>query len=135
MSGALALAIGLLFAIGTYLLLQRALTRIVIGLGLIGHGTNLLLLAVSGPAGAPPIINADGSVPVGVADPVPQALALTAIVIAFGVTAFLLAMGWRSFALDGHDQVEDDVEDRRIARLAVEGDIATGDVVSDEGVR
>ena len=52
-----------------------------------------------------------------VADPLPQALALTAIVIAFGITAFLLAVAYRSWVLNHDDEVEDDVEDRRIARL------------------
>jgi multicomponent Na+:H+ antiporter subunit C len=48
------------------------------------------------------------------ADPLPQALALTAIVITFALTTFLLALGYRSFVLVGHDEVQDDVEDRRI---------------------
>ena len=50
------------------------------------------------------------------ADPLPQALALTAVVITFALTTFLLALGYRSFTLVGHDEVQDDVEDRRIAR-------------------
>ena len=50
------------------------------------------------------------------ADPLPQALALTAIVITFALTTFLLALGYRSYVLVGHDEVQDDVEDRRIAR-------------------
>jgi multicomponent Na+:H+ antiporter subunit C len=132
MTAVLAIGVGALFGIGTYLLLQRALTRIVIGLGLIGHGTNLLLLMAGGPAGRPPLVGPDTPV-TGVADPLPQALALTAIVIAFGVSAFLLALAWRSFAVEGHDAVEDDVEDRRIARLAAAHD--RDDRVVDEGVR
>ena len=52
------------------------------------------------------------------ADPLPQALALTAIVISFGITAFLLALAYRSWVLRSDDEVEDDVEDRRIAKLA-----------------
>ena len=55
------------------------------------------------------------------ADPLPQALALTAIVITFGVTAFLLALGFRSWQLTSDDRVEDDVEDRLVARRAAEG--------------
>ena len=54
------------------------------------------------------------------ADPLPQALALTAIVITFGVTAFLLALGYRSWQITGDDQVEDDVEDRLVARARSE---------------
>ena len=51
----------------------------------------------------------------GTADPLPQAMVLTAIVITFGVTAFLLALAFRSWLLTGEDFVQDDVEDRRIA--------------------
>lgn len=104
-----------LFGMGTYLILQRALTRIVIGLALISNGANLLLLIAGGPAGEPPVI--DGTTG-QVSDPLPQAMALTAIVITFGVTAFLLALAFRGHRLTGSDQVEDDLEDRRIARRA-----------------
>ena len=52
------------------------------------------------------------------ADPVPQALVLTAIVITLGMTAFLLSVAYRSWRLNGHDEVQDDIEDRRIARRA-----------------
>ncbi len=112
---ALALAVGVLYAAGTYLILQRALTRIVLGLALLGHGANLLLLLGGGRAGGAPIV-IDGA-EVAVADPLPQALALTAVVITFGVMAFLLALAYRSWLLRHDDEVEDDVEDRRIARL------------------
>ncbi|MEZ5141601.1 MAG: Na(+)/H(+) antiporter subunit C [Acidimicrobiales bacterium] len=117
MTLALAVAVGGLFAAGTYLLLQRNLTRILLGLGLFAHGANLLLLAAGGRAGAAPFI---GGLREGepVADPLPQALALTAIVISFGLTAFLLALAYRSWTLTGEDEVEDDPEDRRIAALA-----------------
>lgn len=111
----LAAVTAVLFACGTWLLMQRRLTRIIVGIGLLGHGANLLLIT-GGRRGAAPIIGTapDGS---SYADPLPQALALTAIVITFGVTAFLLALGFRSWQLTGDDRVEDDVEDRIIARL------------------
>ncbi len=51
-------------------------------------------------------------------DPLPQAMVLTAIVITLGMTAFLLALAYRSWHLNGHDEVQDDVEDRRIVALA-----------------
>jgi multicomponent Na+:H+ antiporter subunit C len=111
-----ALVVGVLYALGTYLLLQRQLTRIVIGLALMGHGANLLLLLAGGRAGPPPFVGSDEMGPV--ADPLPQALALTAIVITFGVASFLLALAYRSWVIDRNDEVEDNVEDRRIARLA-----------------
>ena len=117
----LALLIGVLYAVGTYLLLQRTLTRVVIGLGLMSHGANLLLLAAGGSAGAVPFVGrTDGGAGAGTADPLPQAMVLTAIVITFGVTAFLLALAFRSWLLTGEDAVQDDVEDRRIAALEPE---------------
>ena len=111
MSVVMAAAAAALFSMGTWLLLQRELSRIIIGLGLIGHGANLLLLLSAGRRGGPVFAGAEGTV----ADPLPQAFALTAIVITFGVIAFLLALAWRSVELTGNDLVEDDVEDRRIA--------------------
>ena len=108
-----------LFACGSFLLLQRRLSRIIIGVGLLGHGANLLLLVSGGGAGPAPIVP-EGANPADYADPLPQALALTAIVITFGVTIFLLSLGFRSWQLTGDDRVEDDIEDRIIARLAAE---------------
>lgn len=115
-----ALTVSLLFATGTYLILQRTLTRIILGVGLIGNGANLLLLVVAGPAARTPLIGSGD--PATFTDPVPQALALTAIVITFGITAFLLALAYRSWQLTHDDEVEDDLEDRRIARLRGEDD-------------
>ena len=114
----LALLIGVLYAVGTYLLLQRTLTRVVIGLGLMSHGANLLLLTAGGSAGAVPFVGrTDGPSGAGTADPLPQAMVLTAIVITFGVSAFLLALAYRSWLLTDDDEVQDDVEDRRVLRL------------------
>lgn len=115
--------VAVLFGIGTYLIQQRLLTRIVIGLGLISHGVNLLIVLV-GRRGRAPVV-AGSVAPDGIADPLPQAMVLTAIVITFGVTAFLLALALRSFLLTGSDAVEDDLEDRRIAgeAHAAEGDV------------
>lgn len=113
MSVLLALTAATLFSLGTWLLLQRRLTRIVIGIGLIGHGTNILLITSGGGGGIPPVIGKGDKE--DFADPLPQALALTAIVITFGVTAFLLAMAYRSWQLTHDDVVADDLEDRLIA--------------------
>lgn len=123
MSIALAAGAAVLFGVGTYLVLQRSLTRIIIGLTLISHGANLFLLLAGGRAGRPPIVSGAGAElvsaanPDGFADPLPQALALTAIVISFGTTAFLLTVAYRYYGLTRTDEVEDDIEDRRIARL------------------
>ena len=112
----LAATAAMLFGIGTYLVLQRKLSRIIIGLGLLTHGANVLLIT-SGHRGIPPIIGV-GS-PDAFADPLPQALALTAIVITFGVTALLLALAYRSWLLTNDDEVQDDVGDRTVGRTDV----------------
>ena len=110
---------GTLFAVGTYLVLQRKLSRIIIGIGLLGHGGNVLMVS-SGRAGNAPIVgNGDSD---DLADPLPQALALTAIVIGFGVTALLLALAYRSWLLTSDDEVQDDVEDHLVARRGMPDD-------------
>lgn len=114
MSILLALCTAALFSFGTYLVLQRRLSRIVIGVGLLSHGANLMLMLSAGERGRPVFIGSDGDF----TDPLPQALALTAIVITFGVTLFLLALAYRSWVVSHDDEVEDDVEDRAIASRA-----------------
>jgi multicomponent Na+:H+ antiporter subunit C len=113
----LAVTAGLLCACGTYLLLGRQLSRVIIGIGLLGHGVNVLLVLSGGDGGDPAFVDGDTT---GFADPLPQALVLTAIVITFGVIAFLLALAYASWRVTANDEVEDDVEDRRIAREAHE---------------
>jgi multisubunit Na+/H+ antiporter MnhC subunit len=109
------IVIGVLVAAGVSLVLERTLTRVVLGVILLGNGANLLILT-GGKAGKTPII---GLAPESeMSDPLPQAMVLTAIVITLGLTAFLLALAYRSWHLVGHDEVQDDVEDRRIMRLA-----------------
>ena len=102
-----------LFGIGTYLLLQRKLSRLIIGLGLIGHGANVVFVTATRRGRAPLIGSGD---PSGFADPLPQSLVLTAIVISFGTTALLLALAYRSWLLTADDEVADDVDDRIIGR-------------------
>lgn len=112
----LAALAALLFGCGAWLLMQRRLSRIIIGIGLLGHGANLLLVTSGHGGGRMPIIGSDE--PLGAySDPLPQALALTALVITFGVTAFLLALGFRSWQITRDDRVEDDVEDRLVSRM------------------
>ncbi|MEE1622338.1 Na(+)/H(+) antiporter subunit C [Zafaria sp. J156] len=108
------LVMGVLFACGVYLLLERSLTRVLLGLVLISNGVNLLLLTAGGLPGMAPLY--DSAIEPGAySDPLPQALILTAIVITFAVTAFLLAMIYRSWVIARRDEVVDDVEDRRVA--------------------
>jgi multicomponent Na+:H+ antiporter subunit C len=107
---------GVLVASGVALLLERTLTRVLIGIMLLGNGVNILFLVASGRPGGAPFYNL--TAPADMSDPLPQAMVLTAIVITFGMVAFVLAMAYRSWQLNGHDEVQDDVEDRRIVRRA-----------------
>jgi multicomponent Na+:H+ antiporter subunit C len=111
---ALVVLIGVLFALGTYLLLNRSLSRIVLGVAMLANGVNILIIGTGSRPGAAPIVGAEGEP----TDSVPQALVLTAIVIGFALVAFLLALAWRNWTIDGNDIVEDDVEDRRLARAS-----------------
>ncbi|MDN5558298.1 MAG: Na(+)/H(+) antiporter subunit C [Ruaniaceae bacterium] len=106
----------LLVGVGVYLLLERSLSRIVIGVAMAGNGINVLFLVAGGPPGAAPLY-VDGEL-VSYSDPLPQAMVLTAIVITLGMTAFVLAMAYRAWQLNGHDEVQDDLEDRRLAQRA-----------------
>ena len=114
-----------------YLSLERSLSRVLVGLVLLSNGVNVLFLVASGPAGGPPIV---GSSSLGeMSDPLPQALVLTAIVITLGTTAFLLAMGYRSWQLSGHDDVQDDVEDATIRRIAAADEASDSFDLSESG--
>src|SRR6187551_1175086 len=109
MEGLLALASGVLYAAGIYLMLRRRLAQLIIGLGLLSNGTNLLIFTAGGLTRAyPPVVRpgADQLVP-PYADPVPQALVLTAIVIGFGLTAFSLVLAHRVHATVGTDDIDD----------------------------
>lgn len=110
----MAVVVGGLFTTGFHLMMQRSLMRIVLGFVLLGHGTNVLLLVVGGAPGRPPVLREKPVNPAEPADPLPQAMALTSIVITFGLTAFLMALAYRSWRLSGSDEVRDDVEDQRI---------------------
>ncbi len=95
----IAVVVGILIGCSTYLMLQRNLVRFVLGLALISHAVNLLLFASGGMVvGNPALIEAGETVPrPGVANAVPQALILTAIVISFSVFAFALVLAFRAY--------------------------------------
>jgi multicomponent Na+:H+ antiporter subunit C len=103
----LIIIMAVLFAAGVYAMMERSLTRVLIGFLLLGNATNLLLLIVMGVPGTAPFFGEEGRL----SDPMPQALTLTAIVITFAVSAFLLALIYRSWQLGQADTVEDDEED------------------------
>ncbi|MGC3020568.1 Na(+)/H(+) antiporter subunit C [Brevibacterium sp. FAM 24630] len=108
------LAMGVLFASGIYLMLERSLTRVLLGFILLGNGVNLLIILTAG-RGSPPLTDGKDLSTEGMSDPLPQALILTAIVITFAVTAFLLAMIYRSWRLMRADSLQDDDTDLQVA--------------------
>lgn len=115
---------------GVYLMLARSIVRMLIGFVLVGNGVNLLFLGAASPPGLPPII---GQVPgEDMADPLPQAMMLTAIVISLGLVAFLLALAHRSWQLAGTDRVTHDPEDLRIVLRADRSDMSGSDFAGDD---
>jgi multicomponent Na+:H+ antiporter subunit C len=123
----LIVVMAVLFACGVYAMLERSLTRVLIGFLLLGNAANLLLLIVMGQPRVAPFY--DGQTDsADMSDALPQALALTAIVITFGISAFLLALIYRSWQLGQADTVIDDAEDIAIrSRTAAEPEDAIDD--------
>ncbi|MCR2783027.1 MULTISPECIES: Na(+)/H(+) antiporter subunit C [unclassified Microbacterium] len=123
-----------LFAAGVYAMLERSLTRVLIGFLLLGNAANLFLLIVMGDPGVAPFFGGeDGAGAQRMSDPLPQALTLTAIVITFAVSAFLLALIYRSWQLGQADTVEDDAEDRAVReRSAVDEDSMDDETTTDD---
>ncbi|HMQ35270.1 MAG TPA: NADH-quinone oxidoreductase subunit K [Chloroflexaceae bacterium] len=95
----LSLVVGVLYAGAVYLMLRRSVVQLILGLVLLSHGTNLLLFLMGDGVvrGSPPFVDAEtGVAAAGSADPLPQALILTAIVISFGFLAFIMALSYRA---------------------------------------
>ena len=108
----MAVIVGIMFAAAVYMMLRRSIVKLVIGLILLSNAANLLIFTASGMTrGAPPLIPEGALGPVGeVADPLPQALILTAIVIAFGVLAFavvLINKAYQVVRADDLDRMKD----------------------------
>lgn len=104
----MAFVIGLLFAAAVYMMLRRSIVKLVIGLMILSNAANLLIFTVAGlTRGAPPLIVEGTYIPEGpIADPLPQALVLTAIVIALGVLAFAVVLIHRAFEVVGNDDLD-----------------------------
>ena len=111
--------IGGLTSAGVYLLLERNLTRMLLGLLLVSNAVNLLLLTVGGPSGNPPVRGRTSNGETMTADPLAQGMILTAIVITMGIAAFVLALTYRSYRLSRDEVVENDVEDTRVSQRSV----------------
>lgn len=105
----LAFVIGGLYAASVYMLLRRSIVKLIIGLVLLGQATNLLIFTAGGLSRASSALVQEGeTVPPGdFADPVPQALILTAIVISFGVMAFAMVLLKRVYQTVGTDDLDD----------------------------
>ena len=105
-----ALVVGVLFAAGIFLLLRRNPVRVILGLGLLGHGANLLIFVAGGLTRGRPALVEEGqqALVAPYADPLPQALVLTAIVIGFAVVAFALALFHRTYETLGGEAMDMD---------------------------
>jgi multicomponent Na+:H+ antiporter subunit C len=112
--------IGGLTSVGVYLLLERSLTRMLLGLLLIGNAVNLLILLVGGPSGNPPVRGRVSNGQEATADPLAQAMILTAIVITMGIAAFVLSLIYRNYQLTTDEVIANDPEDTRVAQLTDE---------------
>lgn len=114
----LLLATGVLIAAGVYLMLDRAMTKMLLGILLLGNGANLLMLQAGGEPGSPPIAGREtarfGS---QIADPLAQAMILTSIVISMALTGFILALAYRQYRYRTVDVIEDDADDAAIVHF------------------
>jgi multicomponent Na+:H+ antiporter subunit C len=108
----LAVIAGVLYASGLYLMLRRRLAQLIIGLSLLSNGSNILIFAAAGVTRARPPLMSPGMTADQVADPVPQSLILTAIVIGFGVLAFSLVLAHRVHQSSGSDDIDAIARDR-----------------------
>jgi len=119
MSASLTLVIvmAVMYAAGIYIMLERSLTRVLIGFLLVGNATNLLIFIMSGRPGSSPIVTGT-ALDDSMVDPVPQVLMLTAIVINFGITALLLALIYRSWWLAQLGDEGDNLTDEHAAETS-----------------
>ncbi|WP_319771989.1 Na+/H+ antiporter subunit C [Breoghania sp.] len=113
MEASFSILIGFFFAASTYLMLSRQLIRILLGVSLLGNAVNLLIFTAGRlTREVPPVIPNSSLVPVeATANPLPQALILTAIVISFSFFAFLLVLAFRAYQELGTD----DANEMRVA--------------------
>lgn len=105
----LAVVVGALYAAGLYMMLRRSLVKLIIGLGLLSNGANLLIFTVGRLTRdrAPFVPQGAGSPAPPFVDPLPQALILTAIVISFGVLGFAVVLFHRAYQAIGTDDLDE----------------------------
>jgi multicomponent Na+:H+ antiporter subunit C len=108
--------VGVLVASGVYMLLERSIIKMLLGLLLMSNGINLLILTVSGRIGSAPIVGTQSTVHDEMSDPLAQAMILTSIVITMGIAAFVLALTYRSYVYRARDEVENDPEDTLVSK-------------------
>lgn len=120
----MAITVGLIIAVGIYLIMGRRLLHLLLGVALLGNGVNMLIVTAAGlTPDSPPLVAAGEQVPAAdSADPLPQALVLTAIVIGFGMLGFAVALAWRTFYYGGDDDLDSMVntESQAAAALAAQ---------------
>jgi multicomponent Na+:H+ antiporter subunit C len=138
---------GLVASCGVYMLLERSLIRMLLGLLLVGNAVNLMIIVLAGSMGNPPIYGRTSDNRPADADPLAQGMVLTAIVITMGVAAFVLSLAYRSFTINTDDDVPDDPEDVKVSAQSLSGapdrdrsddpltgvDTTAGDMFDDEG--
>jgi len=129
MEAVLAPVVGILMASAIYLLLQRSLGQAIMGLALLSNAVNLFIFVAAGfgDGGSPLIAPGEVRPPPGAADPVPQALILTAIVIGFGVLAFFITLCYRVYRLTGTDDL------RQLSGPDLPGDLREREPASPSG--
>ncbi|MFK4728976.1 NADH-quinone oxidoreductase subunit K [Agromyces mediolanus] len=140
----LVVLMAVLFGAGITIMLERSLTRVLIGFLLVGNAVNILIFLMSGAPGLAPLLS-EGVTADEISDPVPQAFVLTAIVINLGITAFMLALIYRSWWLarlgekgdlvDDEDDLEEEVEEAEgLIRSSAADDLAIQELIdaSDE---
>ena len=142
----LVVLMAVLFGAGISIMLERSLTRVLIGFLLVGNAVNILIYLMSGAPGLAPLLN-EGVDPADISDPLPQVFVLTAIVINLGITAFMLALIYRSWWLallgekgdlidDEAEEIEDAEEAAVLIRSSAADDRAVKELIdaSDEEV-
>ncbi len=104
----IAITIGILYAAGVYLMLRRSIIKLILGMIFLGNATNLIIFAAGGlTEAAPSFLNTENQAVAGaIADPLPQALILTAIVIGLGFIAFAIVLKYKFWQVTGTDDLD-----------------------------